>query len=101
MSTTTRTHSPAYRRAVHPNNTHWTQLRWERYRHQHGRCAVCGLKLGFRWELHHTSYRNLGHELLRDVRAVHAGFPCHWWADTWWRASNKFWNWFWSFMRNV
>ena len=100
MSTTTR-HSAAYRRAVHPNNTHWTQLRWARYRHQHGRCAVCWCKLGWRWELHHLHYRTLGQERLSDVRAVHSGFPCHWLADTWRRQSTRFWRWWWGFMRDA
>ena len=95
----THCHSPAYRQAVHPNNTHWTQLRWARYREQRGRCAVCHLRLGFHWELHHRHYRTLGHELLRDVRAVHPGL-CHRSADAWRRASDRFWNWFWSFAQN-
>jgi hypothetical protein len=91
-------HSVAYRQAVHPDNVHWTQLRWERYREQRGRCAVCRRSLGFRWELHHRHYRTLGHERLHDVRAVHPGL-CHWWADTARRLNNHFWNWFWSFAR--
>ena len=100
MSTTTRAHSAAYRRAVHPNNTHWTTLRWARYRHQHGRCAVCWRKLGMRFEAHHLHYRTLGQERLNDIRIVHPG-ACHWLADTWRRQSTRFWRWWWGFMRDV
>ena len=99
MSTTTR-HSAAYRRAIDPRNTHWTQLRWARYRHQHGRCAVCWCKLGFSWHLHHLNYRRLGEERLKDVRAVHP-WPCHPIADWQRRAINRFWRWWWGFMRDA
>jgi hypothetical protein len=91
-------HSAAYRASVHPDNRHWTQLRWARYRHQHGRCAVCGFNLGFRWHLHHRHYRTLGQETLFDVRAVHP-WPCHPLADFWRRLSKRAGDWFWSFAR--
>lgn len=91
-------HSTAYRQAVHPDNAHWTQLRWDRYRAQRGRCAVCRRSLGFRWELHHRHYRTLGHEQLDDVRAVHAG-RCHRLADIQRRLGNRLWHWLWSFAR--
>ena len=61
-------HSPAYRKAIDPQNIHWTQLRWARYRLQGGRCAVCHLPLGFNWELHHLHYRTIGSETVNDVR---------------------------------
>jgi hypothetical protein len=91
-------HSTAYRAAVHPDNAHWTQLRWARYRQQGGRCAVCGLKLGLRYDAHHVSYRNLGRETIFDIRIVHH-WPCHPLADIWRRQAGRFERWFWSFYR--
>jgi len=83
-----RYHSPAYRKAIDPDNVHWQQLRWARYRLQGGRCAVCHLPLGFNWGLHHLHYKNLGRETVNDVRCVHAGI-CHKLADSWRRAKRK------------
>ena len=94
-----RTHSAAYRAAMHPSNQRWTQLRWERFRQQGGRCAVCGRALGLRFEAHHTTYDRLGRETIFDIRAVHPGFPCHWLADVWRRQAGRFARWFWRFAR--
>ena len=94
-----RTHSAAFRAAVHPSNPHWTQLRKERALRQGGRCAVCGGVLGDRFEAHHTNYDRLGRETIFDIRVVHPGFPCHWLADVWRRQAGRFARWFWRFAR--
>ena len=79
--------SPSYYKAIAWNNPHWQALRQARYQAQGGRCAVCHLPLGSRYQLHHTHYRTLGRETLNDVRAVHK--ICHKFADNWRKAKRR------------
>ncbi|MBK9944230.1 MAG: HNH endonuclease [Kouleothrix sp.] len=65
--------------ATHPRNPYWRWLRQRAVARQRGRCAVCGRRLGRRFQAHHLTYARLGHEWLSDIQAVHP--RCHPIAD--------------------
>lgn len=60
-----------YGKYIHSQD--WKRKRAKAIRHYHGLCSVCGSRNGI--QVHHRTYKRLGHELMRDLRLLCA--DCH------------------------
>ena len=82
-----------YRRYI-DSHPHWQRVRQARLRFDGYRCAICHEDLSQdRFETHHLTYLNLGHEHMRDVITLcakcHAIFHRNWVKNAYWKGKNE------------